>query len=305
VNCLNCHAEITNGLTLCNLCQKYAQTVFDNLPIYYTNLARWTPGRAGSRPVPGSRVLYDGHNQHQGTGDRISDRLDETNTWLTEKADKLADARPYLWRLLDRLNDAHEADTIDDAQRIAWLCRGFAKFLPALATLNWAGDFITELEHHETTLRSLTEDCVPGWYAGACRNCQAPTFVVPGLTWVTCGGCGSTTYARDHLDIIRAEASEWVASPKHLAEAIVALVDTEQSIPRLYDRIRKWASRTEGKHLTAVIHSTRGYIWDDTTETMVVADVPTGRARYRMGDVLDLLHNTPHTAHAEMVARTA
>jgi hypothetical protein len=72
---------------------------------------------------------------------------------------------------------------------------------------------------------------------------RRPTYVVPGLTWVTCRACGSTTYARDHLETILTEASDWIARPKALAEAIVALVDTEQSVPRLHERIKKWGHR--------------------------------------------------------------
>lgn len=284
--CQHCGAETSNGLTLCNLCQRFTITALEYLPIYFRNLSRWQPGRAGSRPVPGSRVLYDGHDHGQGTGDRISDRLDETALMLTEAADKLADARSYLRRLLDRLADAEEAGTVDDAESVSWLCRGFIKHLPAIATLDWAGAFVTDIAHHEELHRNLTNECVPGWYAGACRKCESGTFAVPGLTWVTCGGCGTTTYARDHLDTLIDEASEWLERPKQLAVAIVALVDTEPSIDRLYTRIRQWAHQG---NLDAVHRSTRDYVWSTTENRLVVGTVNVGPARYRMGDVLQLV----------------
>lgn len=286
IRCLHCGAETTNGLALCALCQRLVDGVLEVLPIYYRNLARWRPGRAGSRPVPGSRVLYDGAVRGEGTGDRISDRLDEANNALTTWARALVDARPYLGKLLDRLSAARAEERIDDAEMVAWLCRGFGKFLASIATLDWAGEFVRDLVHHEHVLRELTVVSVPGWYAGACRHCTSPTYAIPGLTWVTCGGCGAFTYARDHLDVILNEASTWVARPKMIAAAIVALVDTEASVPRLYARIRFWASTGD---LIPIRHTTRGYTWDDATERMVVVDEEVGHARYRMGDVLGLV----------------
>lgn len=290
ITCQRCHAATTNGLTICHLCQALATTAFALLPIYFNNLTRWRPGRAGARPVPGSRVLYDGHDRTNTTGDRISDRLDNTATQLNHAADKIADARPYLRRLLDRLADAEETGTVDDAASVAWLCKGFTKFLPAISTLDWAGTFVDDICRHEETLRMLTEEYVPGWYAGACRRCESGTFAVPGLTWVTCGSCGATTYARDHLDIVIAEAADWVAAPKRIAEAIVALVDSEQSTERLHKRIAKWGERE-------VIPTHR--------KTDAEGDL-TGPKQHRFGDVLDRLHTDGPTrlnnVPAEVVA---
>lgn len=298
IHCLHCGAETTNGLALCKICQRKASTVFEVLPIYFNNLARWRPGRAGSRPVPGSRVLYDGAVRGVGTGDRISDTLDETFNMLTTRARELVDDRPHLGRLLDRLSAARANETITEAQAVAWLCKGFERYLTSLSTLDWCGDFVRDLSEHEERLRGLTETYVPGWYAGGCRQlvgfddegaavrCDVGTYVVPGLTWVTCGACGATTYARDHLEHVLNEAEEWVARPKALAEAIVALVDTEANVPRLYDRIRQWSKRGD---LRPIHRMARGYVWDDELKRMIVADERTGHARYRLGDVLDLV----------------
>ena len=298
IDCLHCGARGGgNGLALCDLCQRFAKSVFEMLPVYFRNLARWRPGRAGSRPVPGSRVLYDGGVRGPGTGDRISDALDEVANALTTSARMLADDRPHLARLLDRLAAARAAETIDEAQMVAWLCKGFDRFLTSLATLEWCGEFVKELGEHETRLRDLTETAVPGWYAGACRHCEAATYVVPGLTWVTCRACGSTTYARDHLETILGEAREWVAPPKRLAEAIVALVDTELSVPRLYERIKKWTQR-KPERVPAVRRQTRGYAWDVEAERFAVVAESTGHPRFRLGDVLDLMYAEGATRQA-------
>jgi hypothetical protein len=296
VNCLSCHAEVTNGLALCELCQRYASTCLDVLPVYFANLARWRPGRAGSRPVPGSRVLYDGPTRTDGTGDRISDRLDETITALTTWARALIEDRPHFVRPLT-LADAVLADDLppevaddlndDPASKVRLLCAGFEKHLTSLATLGWAGDFVAQLSQHEATLSELTEELMPGWYAGACRQCGYATHVIPGLTWVKCGHCGTTTYARDHLETILDEARQWVAPPKRIAEAVVALVDTELSVPRLYERIKKWEQREK---IPSIQRIERGYEWSDDEDRMVVADQAVGAKRYRLGDVLDRVY---------------
>ena len=280
IHCLQCGAETANGLALCELCQRMARMCLEYLPIYFRNLARWQPGRAGSRDIPGSRVLYMGEvSNPDGTGDRISDRLDETNNALVTWARALTNDRPYLMRLLDRLSAARAAERIDEATAVAWLCKGFDRYLTSVSTLDWCGEFVRDLSYHEDKLRRLTETAVPGWYAGACHRCKVSTYVVPGLTWVTCGGCGVTTYARDHLETILDEARGWVARPRRVAEAIVALVDNEQSVDRLYERIKKWEQREK---VTAV--------------RKVDADGDkVGAKRYRFGDVLNLLTNEGQT----------
>lgn len=290
---MSCGAETSNGLALCGMCQRKAEVDLQFLPIYFRNLARWRPGRAGSRPVPGSRVLYDGETRGPGTGDRISDRLDETANALTAWARTLVDDRPYLNRLMTRLEDARAADTIDEAQMVAWLCAGFTRYLTSASTLDWCGEFVRDISHHEATLRGLTEVSMPGWYAGGCARkvsmkaaCGAPTYVAPGITWVTCGVCGATTHAADHLEIILDEARGWLARPKSLAEAMVALIDTEDSVPKLSTRIRQWAHQDD---LTPVRRSKRDHVWSDERQAIVVDNVEVGHARYRFGDVLDLV----------------
>lgn len=288
MTCYHCGATTDNGLALCELCRRKVSTDLEFLPIYFRNLARWRPGRAGSRPVPGSRVLYDGETK-RGTGDRISDRLDETASALTTWARALADDRRDFPRPLtfadavltgDLSDESAEALADDSAMAVAWLCAGLDHHLVSIATLEWCGEFVSTLGQHEVTLRELTEAAIPGWYAGACSRrvtmqdvCGSPTYVVPGLTWVTCAACGSTTYARDHLDTIVLEARGWVARPMRLAEAVVALVDTELSVPRLHKRISKWGER-------------------ETIATLRKLDAdgdPTGPKMFRLGDVLDML----------------
>ena len=274
MNCLHCSAETTNGLALCGQCQIAASVYFEFLPVYFRNLARWRPGRAGSRPVPGSREPTTG----SAANDQVSRALDEAGSEITTWARCLEDDRGITLPAFD-----------DESGMVTVACRMFAESLTSIATTEWAGEFLKSMAEQEGILRELTEQVAPGWYAGSCRHCHVPTHVVPGLTWVTCGGCGATTYARDHLDVILDEAREWVARPMRLAEAVVALVDTEMSVPRLHKRISKWGERGR-------IEATRGLDRDGD-------DV--GPKRFRLGEVLDVLFSEGETRLDDDVAVVA
>jgi hypothetical protein len=242
MNCLHCHAMTDNGLALCQLCRYGATKRFEVLPVYFRNLARWRPGRAGSRPVPGSRVLYDGDiRPADSTGDRISDRLNEALTALSTWGRALVDDRGTFERPLTFVDAALSDDLPDEiaddkALVFTWLCLGLEHHLVSIATLEWAGEMMRELGYHERRLGELI-DLVPGWYAGTCRRkitmeapCGAPLYVMPGLTWVTCPSCGSNTPARDHLEAVLDEARDWIARPKPLAEALVALAVADAAV---------------------------------------------------------------------------
>jgi hypothetical protein len=265
MNCLSCTAPTTNGLALCDQCQMAVSVHLEFFPVYFRNLARWRPERAGSRPVPGSRepTLVGAS-----TPDYVSRAVDEAGAAIVAWARCLAD---------DRGVELPERDT--EAESIAAICRMFSKHIVSIATLEWAGEFIRGLALHEAKLRRLTEQVAPGWYAGACRHCTVGTYVVPGLTWVTCGGCGATTYARDHLGAVLNEARPWIARPMRLAEAIVALIDTEQSVPRLHKRISKWGERGQIEPLRRLDK--------DGDEA--------GPKHYRLGDVMDALASEGET----------
>ena len=299
MTCEHCGADQTNGLALCELCQRFVTTSLEYLPVYIRNLSRWKPGRAGSRPVPGSR---EPAGVSEPKPDPVSAALDSVGNALTTWARCLADDRPgRLAKTIERIL------TFEEERCLPMLCLLFERRLITLATLPWVGEFVRAIAEQEVALRKLTERVVPGWYAGGCKQvvgfdsegaalrCGMSTYVVPGLSWVTCGSCGATTYARDHLETVLDEARGWLGRPKHLAEALVALLDTEQSVPRLYTRIRQWAHTDE---LTAVRHITRGYSWSLTEERFVVCDEETGHARYRLGDVLDLTLRTRVTKTA-------
>ena len=255
--CLSCFATTSNGLVLCEACRVRVTVHLDFLPAYFANLARWRPGRAGSRPVPGSREPSSGITE---ADDRVSRALDEVGADIAGWARALAD---------DRCLDLPAQG--DEAATFAELCHLLTENLTSIGTLGWAGEFVGAVARNESWLRALTEEVVPGWYAGPCRRCGVSLYVVPELTWVTCPSCSITvnvSKSRDHLDAVLDEARDWVATPKQLAGAIVALVDEETDVESLRKRIAIWGSRD---HLA--VHRPHDY----------------AIKRYRLGDVLDLL----------------
>lgn len=271
MNCYHCGAQVDNGLALCALCQTKVRKDLEYLPIYFRNLTRWKPGRAGSRPVPGSRipagVLPAGE-------DKVELLVDETEAGMIGWARFLAKDRPghlerVAWRILG----------MEGPQRYRLLCEMFDRHLTSVATLGWCGDFVEAVSLAEQELRRTGERVAPGWYAGACQHCGTDTHVMPGVTWVSCQTCGAYSAARDHLPVLLTEARGWVATPKRLAEALVALLDSEMSVPRLHERIRKWSLREKV--------STVRRLDRDGDEI--------GPKRHRLGEVLDLLMSEGQT----------
>lgn len=286
MNCLHCRAETTNGLALCETCQYGVSVWLTYLPIHFRNLSRnQRPGRP---------------NGSMGTAGQWLIRRGEVDPSLIPKALGKANNDLVTWALAftkDRPLDLPDGGETE-AEQVTALCAWFTEHLTSIATLEWAGQFVRDIGKHERALSELTQSAVPGWYAGTCRQttgrdmeggvyvCGTETYVVPGLTWLTCSGCGTTTAARDHLPFVLEEARGWVARPKALAEAIVALVDTEQSVPRLYDRIRQWAVR---ERIETIQFTTRVHAYDAEADRIVVREEATGHPRYRLGEVLDAL----------------
>lgn len=294
MTCQHCGAETTNGLELCATCQYGASMWLTYVPIYFRNLARQQrPGRPnGSLGTNGQWLIQQGETE----GSEVQAALGKAASILNKHADRLAESRS---------TGVPTGDT--EAETISLICEFFGDHLAHIATLPWAGRFLRDLSGQERALRALTEAAVPGWYAGACQQavdgapyvCAAPLYVIPGLTWVTCPDCGATTAASEHLETILEEASDWFAPPMQLAVVIVSLLDGETSVPRLHKRIAKWGERGDIKE--APRHTRREHIFDVHLERIVLAEVPVGRARYRLGDVLDELHRR-YATRAQTVA---
>lgn len=266
MNCDNCGASTSNGLALCQACRAWFLVNTEFIPVYYRNLARWRPSQAtgakrAKQTAPAMPTLGG-----QGT-DRIGRILEETHTDILRLTEHLTEDRPQHTRVIARIN------RLDEEATVALTCALLTKYVDSLTTLSWIKDIVTGIGEIEQVLREETERSMPGWYAGACTLCGVPTHVVPGLTWVTCGGCGATTYAKDHLGVILNEAREWVSTPGGVAVALVALLDDEDSILRLRKRITNWGNRDQ----------------IETHRRLDEDGDPVGVKRYRLGDVLDAL----------------
>ena len=185
--CLHCGAETSNGLALCELCRRLAESIFEMLPVYFRNLSRQRrPGRPnGSLGTSGQWLIRRGESEGSKVAVALERAVNDVDTW----ARALTDDRGIL---------PEEGDT--ETETFVALCAFLEAHLTSIATLGWAGQFLNDMKRHEATLRALTESVVPGWYAGTCRQvtgrtmegdvfvCGADTYVVPGLTWVTCQG---------------------------------------------------------------------------------------------------------------------
>lgn len=275
IQCLHCGAEASNGLALCEISQRFAHDCLEYLSTYFRNLSRQRrPGRPNGSIGGVSGGLNEGGSASVVAA--LGRAENDISTWARVLAD-------------DRGVELPEADT--EAEMFTALCTMMATLLTTISTLEWAGQFVRDVAKHERILRDITETTIPGWYAGTCRQvtgktmegddvtCDTATFVIPGLTWVRCLGCGTTTAARDHLEVVLEEARDWVARPMRIAEAVVALVDTEQSTIKLHKRISKWAERgPDAGGVRAVRRIDR-----DGDEV--------GPKKVRLGDVIDRLRS--------------
>lgn len=283
MHCQSCGATTHNGLALCEMCRHQARGALEErLPILFRNLARQRrPARPnGSLGSRGQWLMKRGESE----GSRVQSALDRFINDLVGRARMLNDDR-----------DVETPEATTEAEQVDALCDHLARHLGSIATLDWAGDLVRELARHEKAAVDLTAAVVPGWYAGLCRQsagrdmegnehlCETPIYVMPGMTWATCSGCHAVTHAADHVEVILEEASVWVAPPRRVAEALVALVDSEESVPQLHDRIRQWEQRGR---LAAV----RRYDEDGD---------PIGVKRYRLGEVLALVTRAPQAVVAD------
>ena len=286
IKCLHCGAETSNGLALCDLCRRAAKTYLEFIPIHFGNLSRWRPGRAGSRPVPGSREPQGALGG--GSVDRVARCLDEAGNDLTTRVRQLADDRG--------VEIPYAGDEVNTVRVACWL---LGEHLTSIATLDWCGDLVTDLRNIEERLRRLAEQVVPGWYAGACQTCGTSTYVVSGLTWVTCRTCGATTPVSDHLPIVITEARPWVGTPRKIAEALVAMLDEETDVERLWERIRRWG-RPESTIRDKRTGEVKRVIPAGPLHELSVRRIDNdgdevGARHFRLGDVLDLLQRDTRT----------
>lgn len=106
--------------------------------------------------------------------------------------------------------------------------------------------------------------------------CQRVLYAQAEDRWVNCRDCGSTWDVRGRRELLMRRAEDELAPVAVIAQ-LAATITGETSVGKIEARIRKWVERNRIKAVT----------------TKVIE----GRERrvYRVGDVLDLLADTPTT----------
>lgn len=274
MHCLNCTAETSNGLALCETCRHTLSVSLVNLAAYFTDVDRIQPGRRikvrsayQSTPPPGVGPAID----------KVSTALDHATAVILGWVRCLQDDRGITCR----------ATTVPTA------CGWLEAHTASIATLDWASTCITEVRNCERELRRILDRADTGWYAGVCGN-EIGRVEIDGTTeavtcerhlyggesqWVACPECGRTWDSSERRENLIAEARDHVAPVSVIARAVVGLLDEETSVQRLANRIDQWVKR---ERLTSL-------------GVRVLEDGKPHRV-YRIGDVFDLLG---HQSQAE------
>jgi hypothetical protein len=269
MNCLHCQADVTNGLTLCDLCQKTLVMACVNVAAYFADVDRIRPGsrvkvRSAYQSTPPPHV--------EPAFDAIGNALDLVSIIVYGWCVNLQDDRPGVKDL--------PATT---EKRCGWL----EEYTASIATLEWAAECLREMLDCERTLRRILDRADTGWYAGVCGNevgredvdgevlpvfCERHLYGTVGSSWVSCPECGRTWDAGHRRTVMINEAREEHAPVSIIASATVGLLDGEISVAKLANRIDQWVCRGKLQSLGV----------------RVLADGKPHRV-YRIGDVFDLL----------------
>lgn len=240
IRCLNCHAETSNGLALCQRCSHTFTVACVNTAAYFTDVDRIRPGRRvkvhsayESTPPPGSVPVID----------PIGNALDHVAIIVFGWCRNLEDDRPGL-----------TMPSITE-RRCGWL----ESHAVTIATLEWAGECLREMRECERMLRRILDRSDTGRYAGVCGNemgrettadgvqvvaCERHLYVTAGSSWVTCPECGRAWDAESRRDAMLTHARRELAPVRAIARVVVELTD-EPSAERLTRRIEQWVRREQ------------------------------------------------------------
>ena len=244
MKCLHCTAEVTNGLALCDRCQTTLREALVNVSAYYGDVDNIQPGQRvrvrsayQSTPPPLSTDAVD----------LISNALDEAATVIVGWARNLADDRPQVGQLPSSIQSA---------------CGWLESYVGSIATLEWAGECLREMQQVERSLRRILDKADTGQFAGPCGNeigrenvdgesvpltCQRGLYSVASSNWVRCPECGRNWDAKERREVMRRESEDRVVPVRVLARIVVGLTD-EVSEERLIRRIEKWVDREQLHH---------------------------------------------------------
>lgn len=241
MNCLNCSADITNGLAFCERCQQTLRVALVNTGAYYADVEAISPGqrvkvRSAYRSTPPPAVTAP--------VDKVSDALSDTAAILIGWARNLADDRPM---------------TAELPTTIPNLCGWLESYVATIATLEWAHLCLQEVRDCERALKRILDKADTGTFAGTCGNeigreeidgesvpvvCERGLYAGKSSPWVTCPECGRTWDGEQRRTMMKAQAEERVAPVRVLAKIVVGMTD-EVSEAKLIRRIEKWVEREQ------------------------------------------------------------
>lgn len=240
IRCLHCGAETSNGLALCELCQRTLTVSCVNVASYFADVDRIRPGQRvkvrsayRSSPPPSSEPRRDA----------IADALDHVATIV------------YGW--CQNLEDDRGATGLPATTELR--CGWLEHHIPSISTLEWASECLREMLECERMLRRILDKADTGRYAGICGNeigrqqigdevfpvyCERHLYGTAGSSWVTCPDCGRVWDGEERRTQMRKDASEELAPVRTIARVVVELTD-EPSVEKLTRRIEQWVQRKQ------------------------------------------------------------
>lgn len=263
LTCQHCTAP-TNGVVLCSRCQHTARRALFNVRAYHEDLFNLPTQVFGTRRA-----------------NRVSDPTGSAVGLASDPIeDAAADARRILLHWMRRVVQDAQRAHMPNSDSVDVLVRVLTQQLHAIAKLDWAGQFLTELVALEHQLRRVIEGHNGLWCAGPCGTvldaetgafCNRVLYADPDKPDVRCPVCGTVWPAAERRRILLERARDVETNIAVIARAALTLLDGEPSAARLEARIQKWADRGKLERRGSV--DLDGHV----------------RKVYRVGDVLDLL----------------
>lgn len=298
--CVHCTAPVRDGVVLCATCRTTTSTALANIASYHADLlALGGPQARGQRRPGAVSDPTGGAVARRLDGDELAERDPADYA--------AADTRAALAAWVRVLVEEHATIADWPADTVAAMATFLGRHLASIATMAWVGNFVREVLDLEARLRRIVQRNDPRWYVGVCSveleperlhdgqscgcachgglACDVPggchpevevidatlcsqyLYAVPGSAFVRCPACHAHhSVAERRSDLLERSRDEELTL-KEIAQLCAALLDTEPSVTRLLERLKKWTLRGQ-------------LVWVDNSAAVRL---------YRVGDVLDLL----------------
>jgi hypothetical protein len=185
------------------------------------------------------------------------------------------------------------------ARAATWL----ARHLRHLVALGDAGQLVDEITHVVGRTRHVIDRAPARWYVGGCDRCGTAMYGRPGVAVIVCPNRACVDVLEPAECSVHEEPGEWCDSRCHITEAIVArtrydvaarrewmLAAAEDYLATAPEAITAVKLLAEVDLNVNTLRQAGRYREDRNRAPEITVDHthPDGRARYRIGDVLDL-----------------